>query len=197
MNHDELIEKAGIKLCDIGIKLIHEPAPLAQSRSGSNTVYHACDILQARPSYASCLHVMDHQAEGVHVDLRPECHAAIACRTCPAQKMRMAELKAGHALFFVDYQALTREREARAKAADDGILFGRRGRDPAAKTKKFVPTVFDAKGQPIFDNKVLAELEENPVVIKPKTQKLERVGKKDPNNIMQKVLEKVIDNESN
>lgn len=195
MNHEELIEKAAIKLCPIGIKLIAEEHPIAASRSGNNTVFHHCDIYQGRPSYASCLHVMDHAAAGINAELRPECHAAIAKGTCPAQAMRKEELKAGRALFFVNYQDLVVQRKIAQDAAADTVLFGRRAKE-TTKGKKFVPTVFDDKGQPIFDKQAAAEAAHEPTKPAKSKPKLEQVGRAS-DDIMQRVLEKRLENESN
>ena len=202
MDHQTMIDNAGIKLCQIGIKLIAEENSLDASRSGNNTVYHHCDIYQGRPSYASCLHVMDHAAEGKHEDLRPECHKAYREGTCPAMKMRRAELKAGRALFFVDYRKLVAERKRIQDEAEPDILFGRRNKESVPRGK-FIPTVFDNRGNPIFDKQKAAEVElhmqEAPDNSKFKPQKskpkIERVGNGEI-GIMQKVLEKVIQNDS-
>lgn len=196
MEQQALIDKAAIKLDPIGIKLIQEEYPVDASRGGCNTIYHHCDVYQGRPSYASCLTVMDQAFEGKYEELRPECHKAVKAGTCPALAMRKAELKAGRALFFVDYRDVVRERQALHAATEPEILFGRRSKDTAPRGK-FVPTVFDKKGQPIFDKQKASEIElhiqEGPDNNKFKPQKskpkIERVGAGEV-NIMQKVLEK-------
>ncbi|WPH68509.1 hypothetical protein [Stenotrophomonas phage BUCTxx99] len=197
MEHMELIDQAGIKLDAISLKLIQDEYPLDASRGGCNTVFHHCEIYQGRPSYASCLTVIDQAMEGKNFDLRPECHKAVADRTCPALAMRKAELQAGRALFFVDYRDVVRERKRLADEAEPDILFGRRSKE-AVPRGKFVPTVFDAKGQPIFDKQKAAEVEihiqegpDNSKFKKPQKSKpkIERVGDGDV-SIMQRVLEK-------
>lgn len=200
MEHLELIEKAGIKLDAISLKLIQEEYSHEASRRGTNTVFHACNVMAGRFSYASCLTVMEQAFAGKNEELRPECHAAIKARTCPALAMRKAELKAERALFFVDYQDVTRERKRLADEAEPDILFGRRNKEVAPRGK-FVPTVFDANGNPIFDKKKAAEVElhvqEGPdnskfdaSKNKPKNKsKIQHVGNGEA-NIMQKVLEK-------
>lgn len=198
MEHMELIDQAGIKLDAISLKLIQDEYPLDASRGGCNTVFHHCDVYQGRPSYASCLTVMDQAMEGKNFDLRPECHKAVANKTCPAMKLRKAELQAGRALFFVDYRDVVRERKRLADEAEPDILFGRRNKEVAPRGK-FVPTVFDKKGQPIFDKQKAAEVElqkqegpDNSKFNKPqksKTNKIERVGNGEI-GIMQRVLEK-------
>jgi len=202
MDQLELIEKAGIKLDAISLKLIQEEYPHEASRRGVNTVFHGCNIMQGRFSYASCLTVMDQAFAGKNEDLRPECHAAIRARTCPALAMRKAELKADRALFFVDYQDVTRERKRLADEAEPAILFGRRSKEVAPRGK-FVPTVFDKQGRPIFDKQKAAEVElqkqegpDNTKFKKPQKPKpkIELMGDGEA-SIMQRVLEKKL-NES-
>lgn len=201
MEQQALIDKAAIKLCPISIKLIQEEYPVDASRGGCNVIYHGCDIYQGRPSYASCLTVMDHAFEGKYEELRPECHRAVKAGTCPALAMRKAELKAGRALFFVDHRDMARERQKLIDETEPEILFGRRSKESAPRGK-FVPTVFDKKGQPIFDKEKASEVELHLQVgpdnnkFKPQKSKpkIERVGNGEV-NIMQKVLEKKLNDD--
>lgn len=136
MTHQELIDNANIRLCKIGAVMVTEDHPVAASRSGKNTVYHHCEIYQGRPSYASCLMVMDQTFEGVN-HLRPDCQIAIEAGTCPALAMRRAELKAGKALFYVDYIELTKRRAIQNELdRESSPIQFRRNRTE----KRFVPT---------------------------------------------------------
>lgn len=180
MTHQELIDQAAIKLCPIGIELIAEPNDLSMSRSGFNTVFHHCDIYQGRPSYASCLHVIELTMEkGDDFTLRPDCSKAIRERNCPAVKMRMEELKAGHALFFVDYKKLMERRgmQAALDRETSPVQF-RRKRSP----QEFKPTTVMPA----------------PRVEKPISTPAKPVSEPDYNtNIMEKVVKKVLENEAN
>lgn len=146
MTHQELIDQAAIHVCSIGAVLIAEENPVSASRGGRNTVFHHCDIYQGRPSYASCLAIMDKTFEGTN-EYRPECAEAIHNGTCPALAMRRAELQAGRALFFVDYTELSKRRkEQYAIDRENSVIQFRRNK--ATPTTRFPLTtvkVFDAE----------------------------------------------------
>lgn len=183
MTHQELIDKAKIKLCPIGIKLIEEENPVSASRSGKNTVYHHCEVYQGRPSYASCLMVMDMVAEGT-AHLRPDCELAIKSGNCPAVAMRKAELRAGRSLFYVDYERLTaKRREQWALDRETSPVQFRRNKTE----KKFVPTTFSAED--IEQEKKQRKPE--PVTVTTKSKDEDDYN----TNIMEKVVKKVIDND--
>lgn len=188
--HQELLDKANIKTDAITLKLIESEQPLSASRAGRNMVFHSCDVLQFRPSYASCLMVMDQTAEGKN-HLRPECELAIQSGTCPAVEMRKAELRAGRALFSVDYIELAAARKAQAEYDAEHSVIQFRRRD---KNTKFVPTRTDELKPAVYDADDLraAPKKYGTVVTKPAP-----VEEPDYNvNIMEQVVQKVLNDHS-
>lgn len=180
----ELVEKAGIKLCQIGIKLIQEERDMALSRGGRNTVYHNCDIYQGRPNYAACLMVMDQAFDGVNRELRPQCHDAIANRTCPALAMRKAELQAGRALFFVDYTELRERRQVQWALDEQNSPVQFRRRDGGGG--RFKPTVMSAEDLAKVEARMENQVKEEPV------RKTEVTDDDYNLNIMEQVAKKVL-----
>lgn len=134
-----------LKLCPIGLELLQEEHPVEASRAGRNMVYHHCDPLDYRASYAGCLFTMDAVFDG-RGHLRPECQAAIDNGTCNAVAMRKMELQEDKALFFVDYVELQRRRGIEwAKAAEESpVQFRRRDRNQKRWTPTEVPVTNDA-----------------------------------------------------
>jgi len=102
-----------LKLCPIGFELVQKEYPVDASRSGQNTVFHYCDPIGIRASYCGCLHTMEAVSDG-RGHLRPECQQAIENRTCNARVLRIEELKAGRALYFVPYKELMERRGLKA-----------------------------------------------------------------------------------
>ena len=158
-----------LRLCPIGFELLQEENPVSASRSGGNTVFHYCDALDIRASYAGCLHTLEAIADG-RGHLRPECEAAYISGTCPAVQMRKMELRADKALFFVSYHKLMAEREARYVETESVVRYGRqRG------NTRFKPTEIEA-----------TETVEV-VTKKPETEEIQT-------NIMEQVLKKKVAN---
>lgn len=80
-----------------------EVLPVDASRSGRNTVYHHCDQIERRTSYAVCLFTIDAHEKG---KLRPdsECYQHIQRGECRAVGFRQQEIEAGRALFYQERQ---------------------------------------------------------------------------------------------
>jgi hypothetical protein len=76
-----------------------ENLPVETSKSGKNSFYHACPLLNRRASYAVCLHTID-AAEDDRLPETCECSPHIGRGHCDALKMRKQEEEAGRALFF-------------------------------------------------------------------------------------------------
>lgn len=187
IDHDDLIEQASIKLCPIGITLIHHEHETSKSRSACNTVFHHCDVMEQRRSYTSCLAIMDlaFAAGDDELPIALECQAAIRNGTCPAVRMRKAELQAGRALFYVDYVELMRRRAAQAEidAESSPIQFRRK----KAHTK-FTPTVMPSDvAAPATKRKPAPRTTAEP----------EMVDYEPETNIMEQVLKKVINDSNN
>lgn len=182
MNHLELVEREGIKLCAIEIKLIQEDNPLEMSLGGRNTVYHPCEVYQGRPSYASCLTVINKIRAGNELikTLRPECVTAVENGTCKAMGMRKEEELAGRALFFVDYLRMREERDRAAALAllNSPIKLKR-------STREGMP-----RGKPVE----VEAPQETPQI---KTSRAPTSADPYNTNIAQRALEKVIENERN
>lgn len=128
-----------LKLCPIGFELVQKENPVDASRSPQNTVFHYCDPLGIRASYCGCLHTMDAVADGRGY-LRPDCQTAIENRTCNARVLRLEELKAGRALYYVGYEEIMQRRgiQAAIDRENSPIQFRRRKQEP------FKPTVMPA-----------------------------------------------------
>lgn len=174
-----------LKLCPIGWDLLAQEHPVEKSKAGTNVVFHYCDPLGYRASYAGCLHTMDAVAEG-RGHLRPDCQAEIECRTCPARAMRLQELKANRALFYVDYHQLMERRGLQVvQDREQSPVQFRRKRDQRA----FVPT--KVAPMPVRDPQPLR----NKVVVKPMPKP--RVEQDDGYNtdIMKQVLEKQVEDD--
>lgn len=201
MNHQDLIDAAAIKLDAIGARMIMEEHPIEASRSGQNTVFHHCDVYQGRPSYASCLMIMDMTFEGTN-KYRPECVTAIEKGNCPAVEMRKAELRAGKALFFVGHQDLMRRRQEQAALdRENSPIQFRRPKENKGPVPKFVPTQFTPEGRPIF-NGVPLPVDGTParnrvIPIAVKTPTTELTDDDFNTNIMQQVVQKVLNDNTN
>lgn len=165
-----------LKLCPIGFELLADEHPVEASRSGCNTVFHYCEPLDCRASYAGCLHTLEAIMDG-RGHLRPECEAAYLSGTCPAIAMRKMELRADRALFFVDYKELTRRRgiEWEKEREESPVQFRRK------KHRTFVPTTV----VPLDDEPEVSvqSQREKPVEIQ--------------TNIMEQVLKKKVNDELN
>ena len=83
-----------------------EVLPVDASRSGRNTVYHHCDQIERRTSYAVCLFTLAAHEKG---KLRPdsECYQHIQRGECKAVGYRQQEIEAGRALFYQERQIST------------------------------------------------------------------------------------------
>lgn len=171
-----------LKLCAIGEELLMEENPVEKSRAGSNVVFHYCDPLERRASYAGCLHTLDAVEEG-RGDLVPDCQAAIAAGTCPARKMRLEELRAGRALYYVDYHELTKRRGI--KYAQDRESEQTRYRRPNTSVK-FVPTQLTPVAHPAPE-KTAVEVKSEPTKV---------LDCEIDTNIMEKVLKKRLSDDS-
>lgn len=79
--------------------------PLASSASGKNAYYiGTCRHTEHNPAYAACLDKIRRAASGEAIDTR--CTSAINLSTCQAKNMRQSEELAGHALYFVEREAI-------------------------------------------------------------------------------------------
>lgn len=76
------------------------PLPLLASERSDNAYILPCDIYQGRRHYAVCLRIVNRHEDGNPAPWEPNCNNAIACRQCPAVKMRDEEDEAGHALYY-------------------------------------------------------------------------------------------------
>lgn len=169
-----------LKLCPIGFELIQDEHPVGMSRSGKNTVFHYCDALGQRASYAGCLHTLDAIAEG-RGELRPDCVIAQAQGNCAAINMRKAELKLGRTLFFVDYEELlARRQEQYARDLEESPIQFRRKKRTGAFTATRITPVEGAES-------------EQPVEIKVEPKRSEPVEIQ--TNIMEQVLKKKVNDE--
>ncbi len=185
------------KLCQdpFGEALLLKEYPVELSRSPQNTIYHYCDVYQGRSSYAACLHFLDANIEGRGY-LRPDCEVAVKKGICPAVKMRKRELQAGRALYYVNYQEIGEMRRVayEREAAESPIQF-RKNKTPT----KFIPIAVIPTDE--------SAAEQAPLALKVKSKPQPRVKKRDSvpaptlmdqeieTNIMQKVLEKRLENE--
>jgi hypothetical protein len=183
----ELIEKHAIRLSAIELVLIEEPNDIDASRQGRNTVYLHCETYGGRPSYASCLCVIDQTIEndGQHA-LRPDCAVRINDRTCPSIELRRAEIKAKRALFYIPYEKMAAARKAQAERdrEDSPIKFRRKGKDTGRKFTPTDMTEFNAR-------------QEKPVSAPRKPEVIKPVDDDYNTNILEKVAKKMMDKELN
>lgn len=167
-----------LKLCPIGFELLEQEHPISASRGGKNVVFHYCDALEQRASYAGCLATLEAIAEG-RGELRPDCEVAKLAGNCPAVRMRMDELRAGRSLYFVEYTELMERR--RAQYAED-----RENSPVQFRRKKF--------GTKFVPTRIAAEDVEAPVAdITPAPISKPRIEIQ--TNIMEQVLQKKVNDE--
>lgn len=91
-----------------------EVLPADVSKSGKNSFYHSCPLLNRRASYAVCLHTID-AAEDGRLPETCECNPHIGRGLCDALAMRKQEQEAGRALFFQERKLATASSEKESK----------------------------------------------------------------------------------
>lgn len=93
-----------------------EVYPLEMSESGRNAFYIAdCDVVGHRPPYAACLHRISLNARKELKD-NEDCVRAIQQGTCRALALRREEIKAGHAIHFINRDKLNEWNNERDRA---------------------------------------------------------------------------------
>jgi hypothetical protein len=181
-------EQAELILDDCKIHLIQQKNPVDLSRSGKNSVYFHCDIYNGRTSYAGCLNFLDAHMDG-RAHLRPDCEIAYNKGFCPAKEMRKQELKAGHTLYFVNYEEwVILNNEKKKKDEENSPIQFRRNK----VEKKFIPSTTISSGDKV-------EVVEKVKIAKTKQPSKKPVDIMDvelETNVMEKVLKERLKNDN-
>lgn len=145
-------QQEALLLCGVGKQVILEDNDVEASRSPQNMVFHYCDPIGIRASYAGCLHTMDAVFDD-RGHLRPDCQLAINAGTCNAMRLRKDELRANKALYYVPYFRLQEVRAEQLAAMPPTGRFG----GPKRADRKFVPTEVKLITEPKSEPKAKVE----------------------------------------